>query len=298
MGRLPDPPLPSIFQHHTELHHHYRVTRPQDSLCHSAHCFPPTQGFPLLSSGRQGSGPLMGPLTSFSQPQQPLSQRAHSQQVVLELVRPNIIEDLCKLLFTVADEEGRMQEDAIPSTQQQGDADGVAEAAAAAGAEEAAAKLLAQQERVVLEEFSSILGKVAETALKRAAERQGGGAAASTAVTQQQQQPGDAAAGVGKGPAGHGQLLQALSAGIAGAGASGPQQGGAFAAAAAAMMQAIQQIGAAGGGGGGPGLQLSQLPHMGQQTPLKLQQQQVALSQLQAAFAMRQQQGGNGNPTG
>jgi hypothetical protein len=37
--------------------------------------------------------------------QPPTSQRSYSQQVVLELVRPNIIEDLCALLFMAADDE-------------------------------------------------------------------------------------------------------------------------------------------------------------------------------------------------
>lgn len=170
------------------------------------------------------------------------------------------------------------------------------------------------QERVVIEEFGAILGKIAESAMKRVGERQqfGQGAAATATAAVATGRSGGAGGpgmieeGAAAGPvpvggavqggrpgqqpfgqtsgsaAGHGPLLQALTASLS---QGQQQQGSYFAAAAAAMMQAMQQQAGAAAGGMLP---LSQVPPS-LNAPSQQQQQQV-LQQLQAALRVLQPQ--------
>jgi hypothetical protein len=140
-------------------------------------------------------------------------------QVVSELVRPNVIEELCKLLFLATEEEEKrisaagvdkpsvlacsQEGDKQPAQQQPMDVDeavpqqgddtarngavgmthGVSTSCHTVSHDLVVSQLQAAQERVVLEEFSSFLGKISETASKRTSERQNLLAAL---VTQQQ----------------------------------------------------------------------------------------------------------------
>jgi len=90
-------------------------------------------------------------------------------QMVAEIVKGNVVEDACKLLLLVADEEAERQEaaalaEAIGSgTAGEEDKEKVAERAA---------RMREAQERVVLDEFLSMFRKLVDTATKKAAAQQ------------------------------------------------------------------------------------------------------------------------------
>ncbi|GAX76458.1 hypothetical protein CEUSTIGMA_g3903.t1 [Chlamydomonas eustigma] len=240
-----------------------------------------------------GAGSFQQRLSQANSSSGSQSQRSHAQQVVSELVRPNVIEELCKLLFLATEEEEKrisaaevdkqpalltshdgghttqpMEED--EAVVAQGGDEGCRNGAMTNGtstsschakmeSHDAISKLQAAQERVVLEEFSSFLGKISETACKRTFERQ----SLLAALAAQQQRAAAINAGQGEADSSNQQRSKQSGLGnvssIGGPVAHQPsvpapnQYLAAAAAAAAAMMQAMQQQGFNGSNPGGLG---------------------------------------------
>lgn len=91
-------------------------------------------------------------------------------QMLSEIIKSNVVEDACKLLLLVADEEAERQEaaaaantDGLGSNREEDNEKAQAERVA---------RLREGQERVVLEEFLSVLKKLVNTASKKAAAHQ------------------------------------------------------------------------------------------------------------------------------